>query len=158
MGDIKKGIEEALKGRKFFKCECCGYEVRYLDGGKYQCILCGHIVLDDFGKVKMYIEQKGPAPAKVIAEATGVDPKVIDQFLKEGRIKLPEESVYYVKCEKCGCNILYGRFCTECIKATAYGLAALLRSDVGERPKNSSKIVEHKEASPKMHFINRDRK
>lgn len=144
-----RDIELAMKERKFKLCERCSSEVTYLGSGKYQCTKCGHVVLDDFGKVKNYIEENGPAPAPVIAAATGVSMEIIGQMLKEGRVEIPEGSEYYVQCEKCGCDIRYGRFCPSCIKETASDIKRMLQADMGEKPKQPEG------KGTKLHFADR---
>jgi len=151
MGRQGQDLETLLIENKPTKCELCGEKVYYLDGGQYQCRNCEHIMLDDFGKVKEYIEAHGPAPAMVIESATGVKQEVIDFFLKKGRVEIPEGSKYYIKCEKCRCSIRYGRFCPDCIKETAGGLKAFFSEEVGEKPK----IEWNPERKGKIHFIDR---
>ncbi|MBP3611084.1 MAG: hypothetical protein J6J42_12215 [Lachnospiraceae bacterium] len=135
MTDIEKSIEKALIASKPLNCELCGERVYYLDGGQYQCRKCGNIMLDDFGKVKAYIDKNGPSPAMAISSATGVSTEVIEVFLRKGRLEIPEGSRYYVKCERCHCSIRYGRFCPDCVKDTAVEIKAVFADEVGEKPK-----------------------
>lgn len=146
-----KDLESLLIENKPVNCEICGEKVFYLDGGQYQCRNCEHIMLDDFGKVKKYIESHGPSPALAIETATGVKQEVIDFFLKKGRVEIPEGSKYYVKCEKCRCSIRYGRFCPDCIKETTSGIRAIFSEEVGEKPK----IEWNSDRKAKIHFIDR---
>lgn len=135
MGRMNLNLEEAFRDRKFKICERCGKQVRYQGGGVYECTACGHIVLDDLGKVKDYIEKNGPASVATISAAIGVQPEVVVYLLKSGRIEIPEGSEVYVKCEKCGCDIRYGRYCQDCIKTMAGGLEAMFMTEAGEKPK-----------------------
>lgn len=130
-------------------CEKCRGNMNYTNAGIYKCEECGHETLDDFGKVKRYIELNGPTPAFIISQATGVSTDVINSFLREGRVEIPEGSDCYIKCEKCGCSIRYGRYCPECVKSLAGGIKSVLVADMGERPKN-------KDMSGKMHFLDKD--
>ena len=135
MGKQGTDLEKLLIENKPTHCELCGEKVYYLDSGKYQCRNCEHIMMDDFGKVKTYIEEHGPSPAMEIECATGVRQEVIDMFLRKGRVEIPEGSKYYIKCERCHCSIRYGRFCPECMRETAQGINAIFSEDAGERPK-----------------------
>ena len=55
------------------KCDACGGRMIFKGGGSYECMECGKIALDAFGKVKVFLEECGGAqPMLVIAEATGV--------------------------------------------------------------------------------------
>lgn len=151
MTDIEKSIEKALIASKPLYCELCGEKVFYLDSGKYQCRKCDHIMLDDFGKVKEFIDQHGPSHSMAISSATGVSAEVIEVFLKKGRLEIPEGSKYYIKCECCHCSIRYGRFCPDCVKDTVAGIKAVFSEDVGEKPKfewNPDKVA-------KIHFMDR---
>ena len=151
MTELEKKIEKALIERKPMQCEICGEKVYYLDGGKYQCRSCGHIMLDDFGKVKEYIEEHGPSHSVAITAATGVHPDIIDVFLRKGRLEIPEGSKYYIQCQKCHCSIRYGRFCPDCITETAGGIKAVFSEDVGEKPKFELDL----DKKARIHFFNR---
>lgn len=138
-------LEKLIIENKPIKCGECGNRVSYVSGGKYQCEVCGHEELDDFGKVKEYLDENGPTPALIIAKATGVRPEVIEMFLKKGRLEIPEGSKYYLECEKCGCSIRYGRFCPTCMKTLTGDKYCLFSEDAGEKPKH--------DMSGKMHFF-----
>lgn len=154
MTDIEKSIEKALIASKPMECELCGGKIYYLDGGRYQCRSCEHIMLDDFGKVKAYIDKHGPSPSPVIAAATGVSAEVIDVFLRRGRLEIPEGSKYYIKCEKCHCSIRYGRFCPDCIKETVGGMKAIFAEEVGEKPKREWNF----DVTGRYHFVDKRHK
>ncbi len=144
-------FERFLLEHKPIKCERCHGKLEYIGSGKYECELCQHIMMDDFGKVKEYINENGPSPIIEISAMTGVKKSLIESFLKKGRLEIPEGSDFYITCEKCGCHIRYGRYCPECISQTARGIKSLFHEDMGERPKvhlNSSK-------KGKIHFFNK---
>lgn len=128
-------VEKLLIANKFVHCEVCGDKLYYLDSGRYECRSCGTIVMDDFGKVKAYLDECGSAPAAVISQVTGVKPEVIEYFLKKGRVEIAEGSKYYLKCKRCGCSIRYGSMCEECGSKLAGNMRAMFNEDVGERPK-----------------------
>jgi len=148
VSELDRALEKLLLESKPLTCELCEEKIYYLDGGRYACRSCGHIMLDDFGKVKQFIEKNGPSPSAVIAYGTGVRQDIINVFLKKGRVEIPEGSRYYIKCEKCGCSIRYGRYCPECVRETARGINAAFNEYVGERPKYEIK------QSGRMHFLN----
>lgn len=144
-------LERLLIANKPVKCSKCGGKLFYLNSGKYQCDSCGEIVLDDFGKVKEFLEENGPASAVTISAVTGVQREIIEMFLKKGRLEIPEGSKYYLQCEKCGSSIRYGRFCPSCVQELAGGIKAVFSEDVGECPKYRL----NSERTAKMHFLNR---
>ena len=82
-------------------------------------------------------------------ETAGVSMEVIDVFLKNGRLEIPEGSKFFIKCEKCGCALRFGRFCYDCTKELVGQLNVLMFEQMGEQPKNKG---EHQEKG-KMRFI-----
>lgn len=149
--NLEKGIEQLLIEKKPLQCEKCGEKVYYLDGGKYVCRSCNHMMYDDFGKVKAYVEAHGPSSAIEISAVTGVELEIIDVFLRKGRLEIPDGSKYYIQCQKCGCSIRYGRFCTECIRSTANDIKRVMAEDEGERPK----LELNPDRKAKIHFFNK---
>lgn len=140
-------LERFFLEHKPIKCERCNKKLEYIGSGKYECEACKHIMMDDFGKVKAYIDENGPASAVELSAMTGVRKSLIESFLKKGRLEIPEGSDFYISCEKCGCNIRYGRYCPDCMAQMNKGFKAFFHEDAGERPKNSKK--------GKMHFLNK---
>ena len=106
-------------GGRPFLCERCHGKMVYVAGGQYKCENCDTVGYDDFGKVKKFLEEYGRAPASVIAQATGVKEPVIRNLLKEGRIQIAPDSKMFLKCEKCGADIRFGRYCESCIQKAA---------------------------------------
>ncbi len=95
-------------------CKDCGGVMVYKGVGEYQCELCGDIDYDDYGKVRLYIEQHKGATAAEIENAVGVSQRSIRRMLRESRIEIAEGSKIFLHCEICGANIRSGRFCHEC--------------------------------------------
>jgi hypothetical protein len=132
------------------RCSLCGGSLVFEGGGTYSCIHCGNVELDNFGKVSQFLYENGPAPIIVIEQATGVEGIEIEKMLKEGRLQIPEPSEYYIKCEKCGCDIKYGRFCTNCIKELAGGIKMLFNSAEGKKPKRREEFYFRENEEPKV--------
>ena len=96
------------------ECPKCGGKMIFQGVGEYKCERCGFLDYDDYGKVRLCVENN---PGINIAEAeqrTGVDQRVIRNLLKEGRLMLSENSRIMMHCEKCGKRIRSGRLCPEC--------------------------------------------
>lgn len=128
------------------KCKVCGGKLIYLYSGIFECESCHVQVMDEFGKVKTFLEKNGPTPAISIAEKTGVSLDIINDFLRRGKVEIPENSSYYIKCERCGTDIRYGRYCPECVAQLAGSIKkAFLAEEIGERPKRIGK----------MHFLDK---
>ena len=145
----RRDLEKLVTDRKPVKCDKCGGKMIYSHSGIYTCEVCENELLDDFGKVKRYLDEHGPDVAVMISEVTGVPVKVITLMLREGRIEITENSRSFIKCEKCGCSLRYGRFCSPCVRVLAGGIQNLFSQDGGERPK-------HEETAAKMRFQNRE--
>lgn len=136
------------KYEKSKQCKDCEVVMNYEFGEIYKCPKCGRKELSDFGLVRQYLDANGPKPAAIIADATGVDIKVIDGFLREGRVEIPDGSGIYIKCQSCGTDIRYGRFCPECMAKLSKNISsAMWSSDVGERP------TKRPEVKGKMHHL-----
>lgn len=130
-------------------CKACSGELQYKSHGEYECKSCGAIFLDDYGKVRKYIEVNGPTPAAIIADETGVPFDRINELLRQGRVEIPEGSDVYIKCESCGTDIRYGRYCPACAARLSKSLQGIY--EAGEVPRK-------RENTGSMHFIGKDRR
>lgn len=142
-------LDEFIMNRRPIFCKECGGKLFYQNSGEYVCEECGSSELDDFGKVKRYLDENGPTPPPIIEEETGVPLEILNVFLRNGRLEIPEGSKYYIKCERCGCALRFGRFCYDCTKNFAGQLSGTIYQQMGERPK----IVPKKEGG-KMRYLN----
>lgn len=95
-------------------CKQCGGVMIFKGVGEYHCEDCGFVDYDDYGKVRLYIEEHKGATAAEIEEAIGVSQRSIRKMLRESRIQVAENSKSFLRCEVCGANIRSGRFCPEC--------------------------------------------
>lgn len=127
------------------KCPKCGTNMVYAFGEVYECPNCGDKEYTDFGKIREYLEEHGPQNAVTIADATGVSVKVIQKFLYQGRIEIPDGSDSYIKCQMCGADIRYGRLCPECTAKLNKDKQAMVY--VGEKPKHK------RDVDGKMHTL-----
>ena len=127
-------------------CPKCGGRYKNKALGTYECDTCGDIALDDYGKVRAYLDEQGMAPAIVISTATGVPVHTIEGYLRDGKLEIPEGSDVYIKCESCGTEIRYGRYCPSCAAKLAKELKGTIHlGNVGEVPKDKK---------GKMRFLN----
>lgn len=95
-------------------CEACGGELVYKGVGEYQCGQCGDVVYDDYGKVRLYVEQHPGATIGETEAATGVPHKVIRRLLREERMEVSADSRTFLVCRGCGVTIRSGDFCPKC--------------------------------------------
>ena len=78
-------------------CSKCGGVMVFGGVGEYHCEDCKNIEYDDFGKVRLFIEQNRGATAVQIEESTGVKQKTIRQMLRENRLEITTGIVKYVE-------------------------------------------------------------
>lgn len=95
-------------------CRECGGVMIFKGVGEYHCEDCGAVDYDDYGKVRLYIEEHKGATAADIENNIGVSQRIVRRLLKDGRIEIAEGSKVYLRCELCGKQIRSGQFCPEC--------------------------------------------
>jgi predicted amidophosphoribosyltransferase len=130
----KRQIDTLIKYDRAKICPKCGELMRYAFGEVFKCDNCGAEEMTSFGKVRKYIEDHGPSNAANISDGTGVPVSTINRYLREGRIEIPDGSDSYIKCEDCGAEIRYGRFCPECSAKLSRDNSSMVY--VGEKPKH----------------------
>lgn len=148
-----RGVEELIMNRRPVFCKKCGGKLFYQNSGEYICEDCGASELDDFGKIKRYLDKNGPTPATTISEKTGVALEIVNLFLKNGRLEIPEGSDFYIRCERCGCSLRFGRYCYDCTKELAGQLKGVMFEQMGEKPK-----INPDKEKVRMHFLDNNRK
>lgn len=147
MQDIKEAItikdefKRLILSNKFSECKACGGKMEYLYSGIYKCGDCKAMKMDDFGKIRTFLDKEGPTPAVIISQETGVPLDIINDYLRHGRLEIPEGSSHYIKCEKCKVDIRFGRYCPECVAQLAGAIKqSFLVEEIGERPKETGKM------------------
>ncbi|MBE5960202.1 MAG: hypothetical protein E7256_02250 [Lachnospiraceae bacterium] len=131
------------------KCSKCGGPYISTSLGMCVCQKCGFEEPNDFGKVRDYIERNGTVPAMEISRGTGVPIRKITQYLRAGKLEIPEESDVFIHCQKCGVELRYGRYCPKCASELKQELEqAFDMAEVGAVPKNPQ---------GKMQFLDRNR-
>ncbi len=93
-------------------CKRCNRLFQY-NGIKY-CASCLMELDEMYKKVRDYLYEHPDATIIEVSEATGVEEKIILEFLREGRLELKEPSAV-LTCERCGKPITMGRMCKECL-------------------------------------------
>ena len=117
------------------KCSNCGNVLDYVALGEYVCSFCGNKELDDYGIIRKFLDEHGPASASVIETSTGVPRAIINQYLKKGRLEITDGSPVFLKCERCGKNIKFGRICAACAKNTVSKMEETVPiEEIGEEP------------------------
>ena len=146
--------ERKIKTQRYERtkiCPDCGTNMKYMFGEQFKCPKCGRTELSDFGRVKEFLEKAGPQPAIVISDETGVSLEYVNMLLRQGRIEIPDGSDTYIKCQKCGTDIRYGRYCPDCMLKIAKSVNGVMwMEDVGEKPT--------RKGGEEMHYLDKMKK
>ena len=124
---LDKGLETKLEAaRKPINCLKCGEAYVYKSLGVYECPKCGYVEKDEYALVREYIEANGAASSVTISAATGVPIARINQLLRNGKLEIQMNLLFFIKCENCSTDIRFGRFCPACAAMSAQLQALLL--------------------------------
>lgn len=130
------GMESFLMEDKYHiprVCKECGGVMIFKGVGEYHCEDCEAVDYDDYGKVRLYIEEHPGATAAQIESSIGVSQRIIRMLLKEGRLEVTADSATFLHCEVCGKAIRSGQFCTECETAAHRKLEARQREQIHKK-------------------------
>lgn len=131
-------------------CAKCGRIFQYLVGAPI-CPKCKDKEEEEFQLVKTYIYDNKNANMMEVSNQTGVQMKLIERFIREGRLMLSEDSPIFLRCEKCGTQIRTGRYCQTC----STSLSNEIRMGAAQTPSENTKSDDPNKN--KMHFLNKDR-
>lgn len=148
MGQSGENMDSGIRETRV--CSRCKRMFTYLGFGHYYCPTCKKMDEEYFQRVRDYIYDHGSASAMEVSEGTGVSLSTITQYLKEGRLEIPENSLIFIKCEMCGSNIRSGRLCRECASKLNHVMRKEIEFEdeqIGEKPKK---------VSGKMRFLDND--
>jgi len=99
---------------------CCNRCRKIFDSfGSTLCYDCQSHIENCYEKVRKYAFVNQSQSVYEIAEATGVEEKLILSFVKEGKLSLMAVKIH---CAKCGAVISQGTYCEECIAMLQHGL------------------------------------
>ena len=131
-------------------CRKCRRLFNYVMGPSF-CPDCRAREEDQFQDVKKYVQEHGRASMREVAEACDVSLKQIQQWLKDGRLMLSDDSPLAVACEGCGKMIRGGKFCPVCSNEMAAKLQAAMGNPL------AAQVAEHNERKrdgDRMRFLN----
>lgn len=138
------------------KCSKCGTVMKYLALGEFECPACGNEELDDYGRIRKYLDEHGPTSSAAIEQATGVRRTVINEYLRRGRLEITDASPIFIRCERCGKNIKFGRVCSACAKNMVTKAEdkkkGISIEEIGEEP------IPLSQKHDKMFFANRNKR
>lgn len=143
-------VSEMISDSRTKCCQRCGRIFHYSGFGHIYCDLCREVDTKEFETVKDYLYSHPLATMLEVEDNTGVIMKKISNYLREGRLEIPEGSPIFIKCELCKAEIRYGRVCPTCAEHLTAATKQKMDFDeyqVGEMPKQTGK----------MRFFNRDK-
>lgn len=119
-------------------CRNCGNIFNYLSG-PLVCPACRESLEAKFQEVKQYIEEHPGVGIKQVSEACDVETHIIQQWLREERLEVTENSAVYLNCESCGAPIRSGRYCDRCKNSLTNGFRNVLNSARPAQPVEEKK-------------------
>lgn len=127
-------------------CKKCGKIFQYIVGAPI-CPKCKKDEEELFQVVKVYLRKNVGATMEEVCSETGASVKMLERYLREGRLEVMPGSPIALSCEQCGTKIHTGRLCDKC--------RAKLSSDLGSAAKSirDAGLME-KETAAKMRFFN----
>lgn len=90
---ITYGLKKLVGGKRPTICPDCQLNYEYMGGGHYQCKKCGREEVDDFGKVKDYLDENGATSMFTLEKETGVKRAVMREFIEMGRLEIAGDTV-----------------------------------------------------------------
>lgn len=127
-------------------CKKCGKIFQYIVGVPL-CPRCKKDEEELFQVVKAYLRKNVGATMEEVCRETGASVKMLERYLREGRLEVMPGSPITLSCEQCGAKIRTGRMCDKC--------RAKLSSDLGSAAKSirDTRLTEQ-EATAKMRSFN----
>ncbi|MBR1471058.1 MAG: hypothetical protein IJ600_05390 [Lachnospiraceae bacterium] len=111
--------DKLLRHNRIDICSACGGKMRQVRSGEFVCTECGAAELDDFGRIRKYMEQHGPASKEELYRVLGVRKEVINEYIRQQRLeRAPGKHQEEGKCLLCGAALKFGSICAKC-KGTA---------------------------------------
>lgn len=106
-------------------CRKCRKLFNYVMG-PFLCPACREAAEAKFQEVKKYIQENRRCGIQEVAEACEVSTNQIQQWLREERLMLADDSPMGIACEKCGKMIKSGKFCPACSNEMAASFQAAM--------------------------------
>ena len=133
-------------------CRKCKRLFNYVMGPSF-CPDCRAKEEDQFQEVKKYVQEHGRASMHEVADACNVTMKQIQQWIRDDRLMLADDSPLQIECERCGKMIRGGKFCQVCSNE----MATKLQSAMGNP--FATQMMEQNEAKRKdgnkMRFLHK---
>ena len=144
-----KGLRKVwVDGMNVRNCKMCGRIFNYV-GGPIWCQRCKEKMEEKFQEVKEFIRNNPGVDINVVSQECDVSTAQIQQWLRDERLEVTENSAIFLTCEKCGANIRSGRFCEKCKYDMTMGFQHVIDKN---KPTPPAKHKDPKD-NPKMRFL-----
>jgi len=131
-------------------CRKCGKLFNHIAGMPI-CPECKEKLELKFQEVKKYIRDNRTADMKEIAEACEVESGQIQQWIREDRLEITEDSPVKIPCENCGAMIRSGKYCEKCKREMTNNLQSVI-----QKPKKAVEAPKKRQSDGnKMRFLDR---
>ncbi len=139
-------------GMNVKNCRGCGRIFNYV-AGPFLCQVCKERMEVKFQEVKEYIRANPGVGINEVSVACDVSASQIQQWLREERLEVTEDSPIYLSCEGCGANIRFGKYCDKCKSNLASDLRSAANSYKTKQTEAAPKKKDPKD-NPKMRYLN----
>ena len=127
-------------------CVMCGKLFNTID--KKVCPLCAKKEEEYFTTVKKHLKDNPGIRLDDVVKQTGVPASLMRRWLKEGRLKVTNTEGIDLRCERCGKNILQGKYCVACREKMEHTLNDLYKPE--------QKNIRKDDGRQRMRFLEKD--
>lgn len=129
-------------------CRGCGRIFNYV-AGPMLCQKCREELEAKFQEVKEYIRSNPGVGMSEVSAACDVPVSQIQQWLREERLEVTEDSPIFLSCEGCGTNIRSGKYCDKCKYKMTMGFKSVLDS---QKPQPQPEVPDPRE-NARMRYL-----
>ncbi len=117
-------------------CRECKKLFKY-ETGKVVCTQCRKRHEEYLDEIRAYLMDYPNATFKMINEEIGVSIKLIEEFIRDGRLEISSGSPLCLSCSGCGTQITKGRICEDCRQSTLNDVVRVGQEFIKEEKKVS---------------------
>jgi len=123
----------------FQNCPKCG---KLFNGSDQKiCDECKKKEEEKFEEVRLFVKENPDLNMVEIAKGTGVTVSKILGYVRAGRIEMSLKSGDSVSCEKCGKEILTGKFCKDCAERLSDSVMGKMEQDrISKAARNNARM------------------
>ena len=126
-------------------CPDCGCDLIKQREGEYKCPQCKKTYLDDFGKIRTFLEENPNASIQDIVNNVKVPRRVINEYIDYCHLEYSGSSYGYSVCQYCGATLRCGTICPACAEKGEARRKDFNPYKVGDyKYRNGQNATEHK--------------